>query len=102
MWKTIALLIIGGILTLLGIINMKGNISTIHWYNRRKVKEQDIPKYGKCMGVGSVIMGVALIVSAILEFPFKSNLSDYLILCGCFAGFAVMLYGQFKYNKGIF
>jgi len=102
MGKIITLLFIGGVLTLLGIMNIKGNVSTIHWYNRRKVNKHDIPKYGKCMGAGSIIMGIALIVSAILEFAFKSSLFDYLLLDGCFVGLAVMLYGQFKYNKGIF
>ena len=32
------LLIIGLLISVLGIVNIKGNISTIHSYNRRKVK----------------------------------------------------------------
>ena len=39
--------ILGLFISVLGITNIKGNISTIHSYNRRKVKEEDIPKYGK-------------------------------------------------------
>lgn len=41
------LLVLGIFLSVLGIVNMKGNISTIHSYNRRKVKEEDVPKYGR-------------------------------------------------------
>ena len=37
------LLILGLFISVLGITNIKGNISTIHSYNRRKVKEEDIP-----------------------------------------------------------
>lgn len=36
------LLILGLFISVLGITNIKGNISTIHSYNRRKVKEEDI------------------------------------------------------------
>ena len=39
----VLLLIFGIFLSVLGILNIKGNISTIHSYNRRKVKEEDIP-----------------------------------------------------------
>lgn len=51
------LLILGLFISVLGITNIKGNISTIHSYNRRKVKEEDIPKYGKVVGTGTLIMG---------------------------------------------
>ena len=40
----IALLILGIFISVIGIVNMTGNISTIHSYNRRKVKEEDAPK----------------------------------------------------------
>lgn len=56
--EEIILLILGLFISVLGIINMTGNISTIHWYNRRKVTEEDIPKYGKAMGIGTLIIGV--------------------------------------------
>ena len=41
----LAPLILGLFISALGIINIMGNISTIHSYNRRKVKEEDVPKY---------------------------------------------------------
>lgn len=56
------LLILGLFISVLGITNIKGNISTIHSYNRRKVKEEDIPKYGKVVGTGTLIMGVSFIL----------------------------------------
>ena len=42
--ENIVLLILGVFISVMGIVNIKGNISTIHSYNRRKVKEEDIPK----------------------------------------------------------
>ena len=36
--ENIMLLILGVFISVMGIVNIKGNISTIHSYNRRKVK----------------------------------------------------------------
>ena len=47
-------------------------------------------------------MGVSLILSALLEVIFKTAILDYIVLTGCVVGLAIMLYGQIKYNKGIF
>lgn len=33
------------------------------FYNRRKVKEEDIPKYGKTIGSGTLIVGISVIIS---------------------------------------
>lgn len=59
----IALLILGIFISVIGIVNMTGNISTIHSYNRRKVKEEDVPKYGRAVGTGTLIIGVSLIAA---------------------------------------
>ena len=59
----IALLILGIFISVLGIVNMTGNISTIHSYNRRRVKEEDVPKYGRTVGTGTLIIGASLIRS---------------------------------------
>ena len=65
----IALLILGIFISVIGIVNMTGNISTIHSYNRRKVKEEDVPKYGRAVGTGTLIIGVSLI-AACIHAPF--------------------------------
>lgn len=39
--------------SIIGIVNITGNISTIHSYNRTNVKEEDIPKYGRIVGIGT-------------------------------------------------
>ena len=54
--ENIIMLILGVFISVVGIVNIKGNISTIHSYNRRKVKEEDIPKYGKAVGTGTWIL----------------------------------------------
>ena len=54
--ENIIMLILGVFISVMGIVNIKGNISTIHSYNRRRVKEEDIPKYGKVVGTGTLII----------------------------------------------
>ena len=45
--ENMMLLVLGICISVLGIVNIRGNISTIHSYNRRKVKEEDVPNTGK-------------------------------------------------------
>lgn len=100
--KLIAFLLLGVVLVVLGSANIRGNIASIHWYNCRKVTESDAPQYGKCVGVGTLIIGGSLILSALLEVFFKTTVFNYIDLAGCVVGLVVIIYGQFKYNKGIF
>lgn len=58
--ENMMLLVLGICISVLGIVNIRGNISRIHSYNRRKVKEEDVPKYGKAVGTGTLIMGYLL------------------------------------------
>ena len=97
----LAMLIIGIILSVLGIVNISGNISTIHSYNRRKVKEEDIPKYGKAVGTGTLIVGAAFIVCFLVSFWSETAIA-FICTPAVIVGLAFIFYAQFKYNKGLF
>lgn len=98
----IILLILGLCFIILGIVNIKGNISSIHWYNRRKITQETSKQYGKAMGIGSVIIGLSMSITAILQMIFKIEALWYITVAGIIIGLIFMLYGQIKYNKGIF
>lgn len=98
----IALLVIGLLLCVIGIVNMTGNISTVHSYNRRKVKEEDIHKYGKSVGTGTVIIGTACVADYILTLLELTFIVPILTCIAVVVGLGFILYAQFKYNKGIF
>lgn len=102
MEKNIVELVLGLFTIAMGIANIKGNISIIHWYNRRRVSEEDAPKYGLVVGTGIVIMGAGLIVSFFVLTFWSELIADIIVLASAVAGFLVALYGQFKFNKGIF
>ena len=97
----IALLILGIFISIIGIVNMTGNISTIHSYNRRKVKEEDVPKYGRAVGTGTLIIGVSLIAAFVTTFWSEEAMS-FIVIPALVVGLGFILYAQFKYNKGIF
>ena len=82
--ENIIMLILGVFISVVGIVNIKGNISTIHSYNRRKVKEEDIPKYGKTVGTGTLIIGISLVLGFIVSFWSEIRSGDsgsYLLRC---------------------
>ena len=97
----IALLILGIFISVIGIVNMTGNISTIHSYNRRKVREEDVPKYGRAVGTGTLIIGVSLIAAFVTTFWSEEAMS-FIVIPALVIGLGFILYAQFKYNKGIF
>ena len=99
--ENLMLLILGLFISAIGFVNIKGNISTIHSYNRRKVKEEDVPKYGKAVGTGTLIMGISLVLAFVASF-WSELLIAIIVMPAFIVGIGFILYGQVKYNKGIF
>ena len=56
MGEFIIQIIIGLIIIIIGILNMKGNISLLHSYHRKRVKKEDIIPFGKKVGIKSNIV----------------------------------------------
>lgn len=96
------LLGLGTILTALGIFNMCGNIGSIHWYNRRKVTKENQKAYCMVVGLGTLIIGVCLIVSGIVQALIGIEPSAVIMVIGILVGLTLILYAQFKYNRGLF
>ena len=99
---TIGMFGLGIVFVLLGIFNMCGNIGSIHWYNRRKVTKENQKAYCLVMGLGTLIIGVTLIAATIVQVLVGVEQGAFVILGGVVIGFALMLFAQFKYNKGLF
>ena len=105
----IVTLIVGIICIVLGISNMRGNISSIHSYHRQRVSEEDRIPFGKGVGLGTVIIGIGIIVFSILSAVtlYADNqvfvLIDTIILIACIiVGLVISFRTMIKYNKGIF
>ncbi|MBO4972590.1 MAG: helix-turn-helix transcriptional regulator [Clostridia bacterium] len=93
---------LGVVCVMLGIFNMRGNIGTIHWYNRRKVTKENQKAYCTFVGLGTLIVGAAIIAGAVTQALGSITASGTVIGVGVLIGLALILYAQFKYNRGIF
>ncbi len=100
--QTLPLCVLGVMLIALGIFNMKGNIASIHWYNRRRVSQQDQLPYCRLMGLGTLLIGAGITVSGVVQIFWGTEVASALTVAGIIVGCGLMLYAQFKYNKGIF
>lgn len=106
---SVVTIILGVVFIVLGIINRKGNISTLHSYHRSRVTEEDVLPFGKMVGLGTIIIGVGLIVMGVLSYISRILQEDlYLFIgmavmvVGIVAGLIISFYAMIKYNKGIF
>jgi len=99
---SLELLGIGTIISVLGVFNLRGNIGSIHWYNRRKVSKEDQLPYCRCVGLGTLLIGAAMIISGFLQALVSVEAGAVVILIGIIIGLVLILYAQFKYNRGIF
>ena len=100
---------LGLLVCALGIVNMTGNISSLHWYHRHRVTEENRKPFGRLVGLGTLIIGLAMIVFGVLFLIFEQTNLAFLVvigtvelIAGIIAGMIVSFYAMIKYNKGIF
>ena len=100
---------LGILVSILGIINMTGNISSLHWYHRQRVTEENRKPFGKLVGLGTLIIGIAMVIFGIMFFIFEKTQIEALVVVGVVeliasivAGMIVSFYAMKKYNGGIF
>lgn len=102
MVELIVQVVIGLFLIFIGISNMKGNISSLHSYHRKRVKKEDVIPFGKKVGLGTIIIGITIIIAGLFTFFYYQNISYIVLAVGFSIGFILIFYAMFKYNKGIF
>ncbi len=105
----VVLIILGIVFIVIGILNRKGNISTLHYYHRKRVSEEDRLPFGKMVGLGMIIIGISLIlmgalllVSSITQASIYSIIGTVILIVGVLVGLGISFYAMIKYNKGIF
>ena len=105
----ITTLAVGLVAVLLGIINMTGNISSIHEYHRKRVRDEDVKPFGRLVGLGTVIIGVAVIMYGGVLFAFEKTgfvllapIGTAVLVIGLIVGLIISFYAMKRYNGGIF
>ena len=101
--------LVGVVCIALGISNMKGNISSVHWYHRKRVTEENLLPFGKTIGLGTAVCGGALMASGLFTFASQktqlavlATAGNVIMVAGLVVGLGITLYAMIKYNKGIF
>ena len=101
--------LVGVICISLGISNMKGNISSLHSYHRSRVSEEDRIPFGRQVGLGTILIGCAIIVfSALVAVTDLTDNETFtligaaILLAGLAVGLIISLRAMIKYNHGIF
>ena len=109
MTSSIGTFLVGVICIVLGISNMRGNISSLHSYHRHRVSEEDRIPFGKQVGLGTVMIGIGIVIFSILSAVTMYTEKDLYILIGTvvmiigiIVGLIVSFKAMIKYNKGIF
>ena len=100
---------LGILIAILGIINMTGNISSLHSYHRRRVSPENALPFGRLVGLGTIIIGIAIIMygtlstlALLLEKELLSTVGMVVMGIGLVVGLLISFYAMKKYNGGIF
>ena len=109
MTSNIVAFFVGIVCVFLGISNMRGNISTLHSYHRHRVSEEDRIPFGKQVGLGTMIVGIGIIIFTVLstitlytENNIFTLIGTVVLIVGIIVGLIISFKAMIKYNKGIF
>ena len=109
MGDVIVSVILGVLISVFGIMNMKGDISSLHWYHRQRVSPDDVKPFGRKVGLGTLIIGVSIIVFGLFslityltEIEVYTIIGAALLIPAMIVGLGLSLYAIIKYNKGLF
>lgn len=80
----------------------KKKINIMHDYHYTKVKEEDKKAYTGIMGKAMIVIGIGMAISGIIGVFIDSIKSCIPFGIAFILGICMMIYGQMKYNKGIF
>ena len=101
--------LVGVVCIALGISNMRGNISSLHSYHRNRVSEEDRIPFGKQVGLGTIIVGIGIIIFGVLSSVTLYTENDIFVLVGTvilivgiILGLVISFRAMIKYNKGVF
>ena len=109
MESNIVTFLVGIVCIGIGISNMRGNISSLHSYHRHRVSEEDRIPFGKQVGLGTMIVGIGIIIFSILstvtlytEHDIFVLIGTAVLIVGIVVGLIISFKAMIKYNKGIF
>ena len=70
--------IIGIVCVIIGILNIRGNVSMLHSYHTKRVKEEDKVPFGRLVGAGTITIGVGLVIFSIFNYAYYRRISVFI------------------------
>lgn len=99
----IILLVVGICFLILGWqIWKKEKITLLHDYHYAKVKPDDRKAYTGVMGKGLSVMGLGMIAAGVMQLTQYEAIGWWVLGAAFAVGLFMMIYGQVKYNHGVF
>ena len=96
-------------LCVVGVLNLCGNISTLHRHHRHRVSEADKKPFGRLIGIGTLVIGVGMLLFSLLALLSEqtgslvfTTVGAGLLIAAAIAGMILNFYAMIKYNHGIF
>ena len=109
MFEFIAVALVGAVCIVIGILNSMGHISMLHSYHRSNVKAEYVIPFGRLVGLGMIIIGIAVIicsalsiVTLITEIKTYMHVGEIILGAGLISGTVIAFCAMKKYNGGIF
>ena len=100
---------VGILLIVISIFNMCGNVSMLHSYHIKNVKEEDKLAFGRLIGIGMMLIGLSIVLLGVmLIISFKFDVGSLAIISHILTGvltvigLVIMFIAMKIYNKGIF
>ena len=105
----VVVFLVGILCIVIGISNMRGNISSLHSYHRNRVSEEDILPMGRKVGAGMIVVGGSIVIFGVLmaaafltDVEVLTIIGTAVMVAGLAVGLTVSMRAIIKYNKGLF
>ncbi len=101
--KIIGVLVSGGVGIILAVFGWliwkKEKLSLMHDYHTDKVSAENRPAFCKLSGIGLIVMGIGLLISAVI-LGITDSAYSFLCFAVCFAaGLSMLITAGLKYNR---
>lgn len=83
-------------------IGYKGNIRLVHSYHYGNIEPKDIKQFTKKMGIGTMCVGIGIILMPIINCLIGYELGYYFGLVLVIIGVIMMMHTILKYNRVLF
>ncbi len=101
--------VLGLLISAMGIANMMGNISSLHSYHRHRVSEEDRKPFGKQVGLGTLLSGISCVFYGVFHLIYELTDKVVFVWIGSVGLIVLLAVGLFivlraiiKYNRGLF